>query len=1026
VTIPAAVRTIGASAFQSCTGLTSVTIPAAVRTIGASAFQGCTGLTSLTIPENLDTIGSGAFQGDNNITSVVWNARHVRCYGQLFAGFDQLNDVTFGDSVESIPSEMFSFCTGLTSINISNSITTIGDAAFYYCTGLTSVSIPESVVEIGADAFSNTGLTSVTIPTNVATIGYTAFAGNASLASVIWNASNAYVVFSPPYSENKSIFDGCNRMNSVTFGDSVRTIPAYIFYKCTGLTSVTIPINVDFIGEAAFGGDTNITSIIWNARNITRYPAESRGWNSSYTGMCSKNGAFTDSPIANITFGDTVQSLPAYALAGFSHLTTVTLPSSLNTIGSYAFNGCDGLTTISIPAAVSSIGKFAFDNCHHLTVINVAPENTHYSAIDGILYSHMVDTLFCCPRAKSGSVIIPDSTVVVAAGAFGERYGIVSLTIGSGIATIDSGAFCSDTSLTSIVWRARNVADFISESNAAFYGCKNITSIIFVDSVQSIPAYVFFSDNRTTSIIIPDSVTSIGEEAFSGCTGLTDLVLGSSLTSIGEHAFDGCSHLTSITSSATTAPAISTNTFSGVGTGTPIHVPCGSVQDYRNASFWFNFSNISENSNCNATMTAVPNAASMGTVMGGGTFTRGTEVTIAAIAHPGYRFNGWNDNVTDNPRNVTLSKDTVFTAMFGALPASYMLTVMSSNSSWGVATGGGNYESGTTATIAAVPANGYYFTQWNDGVTANPRTVTVSQAAFFVANFAAGQFTHDTIRTTVHDTVSNIVHDTITQVVTHYDTVLATVHDTVINTVTNYDTVINTVHDTITNTVHDTIIHTVTNYDTVVNTVHDTITNTVYDTIINTVTNYDTVINTVHDTITNIVHDTITNIVHDTITNTVHDTVYVHDTYYTLTAQSDNSSQGMAAGSGRYPENCTVTIVALPEEGYRFTQWNDGNTENPRQITITGDATYTASFSTVGIEEPQAVKDLTLYPNPTLGNVTISNQDVVLVEVYDGIGKCVATFNHQYQLNLSTLAAGSYTLRIVLPEGTAIRKVIKK
>ena len=55
------VTEIGASAFRSSTGLTSVTIPSSVTSIGNYAFQGCSGLTTITIPENVTTLGTNAF-----------------------------------------------------------------------------------------------------------------------------------------------------------------------------------------------------------------------------------------------------------------------------------------------------------------------------------------------------------------------------------------------------------------------------------------------------------------------------------------------------------------------------------------------------------------------------------------------------------------------------------------------------------------------------------------------------------------------------------------------------------------------------------------------------------------------------------------------------------------------------------------------------------------------------------------------------------------------------------------------------
>ncbi len=65
---------------------------------------------------------------------------------------------------------------------------------------------------------------------------------------------------------------------------------------------------------------------------------------------------------------------------------------------------------------------------------------------------------------------------------------------------------------------------------------------------------------------------------------------------------------------------------------------------------------------------------------------------------------------------------------------------------------------------------------------------------------------------------------------------------------------------------------------------------------------------------------------------------------YTITATCD-SKQGTVSGSGVYVEGTQVTLTATANEHYHFTQWMDGNTDNPRKITVEGNATYTAEFA---------------------------------------------------------------------------------
>ena len=57
---------------------------------------------------------------------------------------------------------------------------------------------------------------------------------------------------------------------------------------------------------------------------------------------------------------------------------------------------------------------------------------------------------------------------------------------------------------------------------------------------------------------------------------------------------------------------------------------------------------------------------------------------------------------------------------------------------------------------------------------------------------------------------------------------------------------------------------------------------------------------------------------------------------------SGNAVRGSATGSGTYLQDTVVTISAEPNYGYHFTQWSDGDTNNPRSIMVMSDTTLTA------------------------------------------------------------------------------------
>ena len=153
ITIVEGVTTIGNSAFEGCSGLTSITIPESVNRIGISAFSGCTGLTSITIPECITSIESGTFYNCRSLTSVAIPSSVTDIGASAFYGCTRLTSITIPSSVTSIGKSAFEGCSGLTALTIPESVTNIGEHVFNGCSGLTSITIPENVTDIGAGAF---------------------------------------------------------------------------------------------------------------------------------------------------------------------------------------------------------------------------------------------------------------------------------------------------------------------------------------------------------------------------------------------------------------------------------------------------------------------------------------------------------------------------------------------------------------------------------------------------------------------------------------------------------------------------------------------------------------------------------------------------------------------------------------------------------------------------------------------------------------------------------------------------------
>ena len=112
----------------------------------------------------------------------------------------------------------------------------------------------------------------------------------------------------------------------------------------------------------------------------------------------------------------------------------------------------------------------------------------------------------------------------------------------------------------------------------------------------------------------------------------------------------------------------------------------------------------------------------------------GQQINVSAIPENEHRhFVRWSDGNSDNPRLVTVTKDTTLTAEFADDP---ILTLVSSDDSRGYVYGGGQFKPNSSCGISATAKYGYHFTQWSDGNTDNPREIVLTCDTTFTAEFA--------------------------------------------------------------------------------------------------------------------------------------------------------------------------------------------------------------------------------------------------------------------------------------------------
>ena len=123
-------------------------------------------------------------------------------------------------------------------------------------------------------------------------------------------------------------------------------------------------------------------------------------------------------------------------------------------------------------------------------------------------------------------------------------------------------------------------------------------------------------------------------------------------------------------------------------------------------------------------------------------------------------------------------------------------------------------------------------------------------------------------------------------------------------------------------------------------------------------------------------------------------------------------------------------MTATPNEGFEFTGWSDGNTENPRTVTVTSDTVFTAIFTANGSSSLQEVnaREFALYPNPAKSFVTLEFEALdenTLLQILDINGRRVRTLDlkagiETLQIDVSDLPKGIYTVML----GNTTKKLI--
>ena len=312
----------------------------------------------------LDEGGTLTISGSGNMTD-MWSAQPwdvdkikkivietgvTRIGEGAFENCGNLIDVSIPETVTSIGVFAFSACTSLESVTIPDAVDTLGYQSFNDCSSLTNVTVSDSLLRFYKSAFKNTpwltdflsnivdtdgfkivrdvlilysgDKNEVIIPDSVSAIGDDAFENN-GLSKVTIPSGVTYI--------GKYAFSGCSSLESVTIPEGISELAEGLFMYCSALEKVTIPAGITMIDDGAF-------------------------W------YCSS--------LKSVTIPEGVAMIGAGAFCYCGGLQDLIVPEGVTKIEDCAFLYCTSLKSITIPASVVEIGDNMFLGCPFNLVMN--------------------------------------------------------------------------------------------------------------------------------------------------------------------------------------------------------------------------------------------------------------------------------------------------------------------------------------------------------------------------------------------------------------------------------------------------------------------------------------------------------------------------------------------------------------------------------------------------------------------------------------------------------------------------------
>ena len=336
--------------------------------------------------------------------------------------------------------------------------------------------------------------------------------------------------------ENNAFLD-CYKIVEVNLPSSVISIEEAAFKACSGVQKVTFPGTLTTLGKQAFMDCLSLNEI---------------------------------------SLGFSLGKIEESAFENCQELPKIKIPSSVRTIGNSAFRNCFMLKDVTFSEGLTTIGSYAFSDCKLSGL--VLPKSLK-DLSDNTFTNNL--------NMKEITVLTTLPPKLVASTFSNVKHNIPVYVPSSALAAYKATPYWEEfTNIQAYDPNRFNVDDLRYEiTDESAKEVELVGAIVTLTGKLDIPTTVTHND-------ISYTVTSVGDEAFAFDSDLTELVFPHTVEYIGDHAFHYCTELTKITTYATVPPYVGTQAFAGADKEIPVIVPFNSINAYKAANGWSEFTNI--------------------------------------------------------------------------------------------------------------------------------------------------------------------------------------------------------------------------------------------------------------------------------------------------------------------------------------------------------------------------------------------------------------------------------------------------